>query len=123
MDTRTAAYQSNHVHHRSIPSNKQQKRHLHRIFLAQIPSLDLLCHQPADEVIFRGLKTLLNELVEVLEELSEVTCQLASRASPRLDTTDCAAPDASLAVELPFVRMAFCWVKNSRSSKGTPRMV
>lgn len=34
-----------------------------------------------------------------------------------------AAADASRAVELPLVRIEFCWVKNSRSLKGTPRRV
>ncbi len=57
-----------------------------------------------------------------MSSLSHVS-QFQQETSGGNEMTYFAAADASRAVELPLVRIEFCWVKNSRSSKGTPRRV
>jgi hypothetical protein len=118
-----ATHQGNHVHHGRIAGHKQQECHLHGVGHVEVALLDLLRHQLADQVVLGLLVALVGEFSEVAEELTVKHQMLGSDPDDLLRLTYSAAEDASRAVALPLVRIEFCCVRNSRSSKGTPRMV
>ena len=115
-------YQRDHVDHGRVAGNKKQEGHLDGIGLVKVALLDLLSHQLAENVVLGLLAALVGELGEVAEEFAN-NSQLHASEYTKGGVTCVAAADASRAVELPLVRIEFCCVRNSRSSKGTPRIV
>jgi len=119
-------YQSNHVHHCRVTSYEQQECDLDDVGLLDMTRFQLFHNYLADKIV-RGLyHALINKLGEVVEQLSFATgssefefCPLRKWCGPDAYWL---ADAASRAVALPLVRTAFCCVKYSRSSTGTPRI-
>jgi len=92
-----------------------------------VAGLDLLNDQLADEVVFGLFGSLVDKVGEVLEKFTIL--ELAKRSFSAvcfvisIGISYRLAEEASRAVALPLVRMAFCSVRNFRSWNGTPRMV
>lgn len=88
---------------------------------------NLLNDQLADEVVLGFLGSLVDKVGEVFEKLTVFILANSPASAVRFgnskDFSYRLAEEASRAVALPLVRMAFCSVRNFRSWNGTPRMV
>lgn len=72
-------YESNHVDHRRIASNKQEKRNLYCVCLFDVAGLNLLRDQFADQIILRLLRSLVNKIGDVVQQ-SPSNSQLSQSA-------------------------------------------
>lgn len=82
----------------------------------------LLDNESADEVVLGLCGALVDEVGEVAEQFPKAGVSSLMELYKN-KTAYWFAAWACRAVPLPFERIAFCWVRYSRSSKGTPRMV
>ena len=123
-------YEVNHVHHCRVAGDEQEEGNLHGVRLAKIPLVNLLHAELADQVVLGLLGAGVYKTSEVFEEFPGPCQQIVHprgygirRDVVRGGRIYSFAACASRAVELPFVRTAFWFVRYSRSSNGTPRMV
>ena len=111
-----------HVHHRGVACDQEQEGDLHGVGMLDVAGLQLLDGKPADEVVLGLLRALVDQLCEVVEEFPDGFSAYVSQLGD-MGRADWLAACACRAVPLPFDRIAFCCVRYSRSSNGTPRMV
>ena len=97
----------NHVHHSSVASDEEEEGDLHRLGLVEVAGLDLFDGELGDDVVLGGGEALVDERGHVVEEAPGKRGVSGDNGVGGYGDEYWLAAEASRAVALPLVRMAF----------------